>query len=193
MGIHDPEYVKRYGESEAVYKVLQAKATWAVLSFRVLKPDDPGLQAAEQAAGAKLEGDRRYGFHIYRWGQELPDPNDIHTTLVEVHRAGAGLCVWRHGDDPARRRIMVNRPIDTDVAIIGGGPAGSATAIACARRGLRVVLCERSPSGRDRPGETLHPGIAPPARGTGVASALARSHWCTSRRNMDRMGWPPPL
>jgi hypothetical protein len=43
------------------------------------------LQAAEQATGAKLEGDRRYGFHIYRWGQESPDPNDIHTTLVEVH------------------------------------------------------------------------------------------------------------
>jgi flavin-dependent dehydrogenase len=67
---------------------------------------------------------------------------------------------------------MVNRPIDTDVAIIGGGPAGSATAIACARRGLRVVLCERSPSGRDRPGETLHPGIERLLVELGVAARL---------------------
>jgi hypothetical protein len=84
LGIHDPEYVTRFGESVAVYKALQAKAAWAVLSFRTLKPEDPGLQAAQQVVGAKLDGDRRYGFHVYRWGKESPDPSDMHTTLVEV-------------------------------------------------------------------------------------------------------------
>jgi geranylgeranyl reductase family protein len=37
-----------------------------------------------------------------------------------------------------------------DVAIIGGGPGGSATAIAAARAGLRVLLCEKAPYGRDK-------------------------------------------
>jgi flavin-dependent dehydrogenase len=69
---------------------------------------------------------------------------------------------------------MVNRPIDADVAIIGAGPAGSATAIACASRGLHVVLCERSPSARDRPGETLHPGIEPLLVELGVAARLPK-------------------
>ena len=37
-----------------------------------------------------------------------------------------------------------------DVAIIGGGPGGSATAIAAARAGLQVLLCEKAPYGRDK-------------------------------------------
>ena len=37
-----------------------------------------------------------------------------------------------------------------DIAIIGGGPGGSAAAISAARAGLRVVLCEKGPYGRDK-------------------------------------------
>jgi flavin-dependent dehydrogenase len=51
--------------------------------------------------------------------------------------------------------------LDTDVIIAGGGPAGAATAIACAQRGLRVRLFERAVLSGHRPGETLHPGIEP--------------------------------
>jgi flavin-dependent dehydrogenase len=51
--------------------------------------------------------------------------------------------------------------IHTDVLIAGGGPAGGAAAIACAERGLRVVLAERDPFQRERPGEALHPGVEP--------------------------------
>jgi flavin-dependent dehydrogenase len=64
---------------------------------------------------------------------------------------------------------MGDRQIDADVVVVGGGPAGAAAAIACAARGLSVVLCERAPSGRDRPGETLHPGIEPLLGQLGVA------------------------
>lgn len=51
-------------------------------------------------------------------------------------------------------------PLRADVAIVGGGPAGAAAALALARLGVRVVMIE---SGRLRPpvGETLPPAVRP--------------------------------
>src|SRR5580765_595886 len=46
-----------------------------------------------------------------------------------------------------------------DVAIIGGGPAGAATALALKRLGRTVVVIERVDSIRTRIGETLPPSI----------------------------------
>jgi flavin-dependent dehydrogenase len=73
-----------------------------------------------------------------------------------------------------------------DVVIVGAGPAGCATAISCARRGLHVALIERQAFPRFRPGESLHPGIEPLLRLLGVAEPLcgraARrfdGHWVT--------------
>ena len=40
--------------------------------------------------------------------------------------------------------------MQADIAIIGGGPAGSAAAITAARAGLSVVLFEKGPHGRDK-------------------------------------------
>lgn len=67
---------------------------------------------------------------------------------------------------------MDARPIDTDVLIAGGGPAGAAAAITCARNGVRVVLCERDAVPGERPGETLHPGVEPLLAQLGVADRL---------------------
>jgi flavin-dependent dehydrogenase len=73
----------------------------------------------------------------------------------------------------------VDARIDTDVVIIGGGPAGCAAAITGAMRGLRIHLFERAAfeganfSG-DRPGETLHPGVEPVLAQLGVAGDLDR-------------------
>lgn len=64
--------------------------------------------------------------------------------------------------------------LDADVVVVGGGPAGSAAAIACASRGLRVLLLERDAFARDRPGETLHPGVEPLLAQLGVAGKLER-------------------
>lgn len=50
---------------------------------------------------------------------------------------------------------------EVDLLVVGGGPAGAAAAIAAARAGLSVVLVEREPTPRDKPGEALHPGIDP--------------------------------
>jgi flavin-dependent dehydrogenase len=69
---------------------------------------------------------------------------------------------------------MDDRHVDADVAVVGGGPAGSAVAISCASRGLRVMLLERDVSGIERPGETLHPGVEPLLGQLGVADRLSQ-------------------
>jgi hypothetical protein len=84
LGIHDPEFVQKYGEKEAVYKVLRAKAAWAVLSFRTTHSADADLAAAERATGTQLSGQRRYAFHIYRWGREIPDPENLQIVYLEM-------------------------------------------------------------------------------------------------------------
>jgi flavin-dependent dehydrogenase len=48
-----------------------------------------------------------------------------------------------------------------DVAVVGGGPVGSAAALWCVRQGLRVVLLERERFPRRHPGVTLPPGVEP--------------------------------
>jgi flavin-dependent dehydrogenase len=63
---------------------------------------------------------------------------------------------------------MAGRDDGVDVVVVGTGPAGAAAAIACARSGLRVALLERSGLPRERPGETLHPGVEAPLRELGV-------------------------
>src|SRR5215831_9021727 len=65
--------------------------------------------------------------------------------------------------------------VDSDVLVIGGGPAGTAAAITCARGGLGVTLIEAEPFPRDRPGETLHPGVEPLLERLGVAASVSNA------------------
>jgi flavin-dependent dehydrogenase len=55
-----------------------------------------------------------------------------------------------------------------DVIVVGGGPGGSAAAIACSCANLRLLLLEQLPFPREHPGETLHPGIEPLLKQLGV-------------------------
>jgi hypothetical protein len=105
LGIHDPDFVKQYGDKDAVNKVLRAKAAWAVLSFRAVKSDEPGLAAAEQATGVRLAGPRRYFFHVYRWGKQIADPDDMRVVFMEMLEQGiayvsGNTVLLRHDDGP---------------------------------------------------------------------------------------------
>ena len=62
-----------------------------------------------------------------------------------------------------------------DVAIVGGGPAGTATAIVLARHGYRVALIERCGLPRARQAEALSPSAASLLDGLDLAGALDRA------------------
>ena len=54
------------------------------------------------------------------------------------------------------------------MAVVGGGPAGTATALRLAAAGRSVAVLERSHYDRPRVGETLAPWVQPPLRDLGV-------------------------
>src|SRR5580658_5325196 len=82
-------------------------------------------------------------------------------------------------------------PDHTDVAIVGGGPAGSAAAIWCAKSGLDVLLLEAQPFPRDRPGESLHPGIEPLFDQLGAGDAIRAAGFLRYRGHQVIWGGPP--
>jgi flavin-dependent dehydrogenase len=78
----------------------------------------------------------------------------------------------------------MRRIVETDLLIVGGGPAGAAAAIAARSYALRVVVLERDATARMRPGEAAHPGIEPLLTRLGVMDAVWKAgflcyegHW----------------
>lgn len=67
---------------------------------------------------------------------------------------------------------------DAEVAVVGGGPAGSATAALLAEGGREVVLLEKAPSSREKPcGEYYNPGVVDALGRLGALdSLLERDH-----------------
>src|SRR5512143_4178991 len=71
-------------------------------------------------------------------------------------------------------------PTQTDVLVIGGGPAGSSTAIILAERGYQVVLLEKARHPRFHIGESLLPANLPLFERLGVADevrAIGMEKW----------------
>ena len=82
----------------------------------------------------------------------------------------------------ASARVTSKRRSDrnpVDVAIIGGGPAGTATALSLARAGRTVAVFERTGYDSVRIGETLPPRAKPLLAALGVATTLEEDgHIC---------------
>jgi flavin-dependent dehydrogenase len=79
-----------------------------------------------------------------------------------------------------------------DVAVLGGGPAGSATALELARRGRDVVLLERTRFDGPRFGETLPPEINPLLRRLGAWDAFLACGPLESPGTISAWGSPVP-
>lgn len=65
---------------------------------------------------------------------------DFATRGINMGAHEAGAIRWPYSVDYDK----INR-IETDVLIIGGGLAGCAAGIAAARRGMKVVVCDKAP------------------------------------------------
>lgn len=63
---------------------------------------------------------------------------------------------------------MIGTERETDVLVVGGGPAGTAAALTLAGRGLRSILVERADYSAQRIGETLPPDVRVPLARLGV-------------------------
>ncbi|MGJ7514506.1 NAD(P)/FAD-dependent oxidoreductase [Pseudomonas baetica] len=78
-----------------------------------------------------------------------------------------------------------------DVVIIGAGPAGCAAAIFCAQQGLNVALLEQAAVCRDRPGETLPPGIEPLLQQLGAGRQVLTGEFVRHSGNWVHWGATP--
>lgn len=67
---------------------------------------------------------------------------------------------------------------DTDVLILGAGPAGLAAALRLQQLGYRVAVCDRSALPRPQIGESLTPGLNNLLDFLGMADLLATVPQC---------------
>jgi flavin-dependent dehydrogenase len=82
------------------------------------------------------------------------------------------------------------------VIIVGAGPAGSAAAIWCAKFGFHTVIVESAKFPRNRPGETLHPGVESLFEELGVKEDIQAAkfirhrgiwtRWNSGKREVDK-------
>lgn len=80
----------------------------------------------------------------------------------------------------------VEERLDTEVCVIGGGPAGSALALRLAKLGHDVLVVERQAFPRPHVGESLSPGVWPLLDMLGVAEEVRRAGFLPAREALVR-------
>src|SRR3954466_7260071 len=76
--------------------------------------------------------------------------------------------------------------LETDVCVLGGGPAGASFALRLATLGYRVCVIERETFPRAHVGESLTPGIWPLLDALGMREAMAGSGFLPSTEALVR-------
>jgi len=92
----------------------------------------------------------------------------------------------------ARHDTDASLPCRVDVAVIGGGPAGSAVALALARAGVSVLMVDRGDAGAHMVGESLPPAATPLLRELGVWEPFLADGHLPSYGNRSVWGGPEP-
>ena len=102
----------QYEIGEALDRFQNAKAEWALLSFRSVTDDDEELGRAEEATSVQLTGERIYRFQLFQWGEMEPHPTDLRRILVPIKDqvtiysdltdllVGRDLDSWEHHQPP---------------------------------------------------------------------------------------------
>jgi flavin-dependent dehydrogenase len=80
----------------------------------------------------------------------------------------------------------VEARLDTEVCVVGGGPAGAALALRLAKLGHEVCLLERQVFPRPHVGESLAPGVWPLLEALGVAEEVRRADFLPAREALVR-------
>ena len=144
------------------------------------RPVEPGLRVRSQNAWPSL------GFDLLSLLDKLHWLMPVGFYYKALHRPKA---LWLLGRQLIRRvgglgRIDINATHDTeyssrnlhaDVAVVGGGPAGMAAALAAAETGSSVTLIDDQPAlgGHLRYSRQLRPHPNPPPEGEGILGELA--------------------
>jgi len=92
----------------------------------------------------------------------------------------------------ARHDTDASLPYRVDVAVIGGGPAGSTTALTLAQAGVSVLMVDRCGAGASAVGESLPPAAAPLLRELGVWESFLADGHLPSHGNRSVWGDPMP-
>ncbi len=78
---------------------------------------------------------------------------------------------------PAFMSCKTDRPLDVDACVVGGGPAGSASALRLAKLGYRVLLVEAQDFPRPHVGECLSSGVWPVLDLLDLRKAISAEHY----------------